>query len=289
MYRQPLPKRKSRKKLYVGLTATVAIIVAVGLVSWILPDTTEAPQSTPKQETTSKKPKPKEVKPVKVDLQPTIDTWVASQSGDYGIVVYDPANKAIIASHQADKTYFAASIYKLYVAYLALIDIQSGAQNPDKVVLAGQTLKECIHKMIHSSDSPCGETVLNSMGQATVTQRLKSDFGLTGTSFPAFMTSAQDAATILQRLQAKQDLNPENTNFLLEAMKTQIYRNGVPAGMPDAVVADKIGFNTPEHWHDTGIVTLPNGREYIVSILGGGGVSSANIADFARTIFARLN
>jgi beta-lactamase class A len=290
MYQRRPRKTKSHKPYYV-LAIVVVIITGIAgtLLRW--PDNAQAPApASTKPKTSSKtQQKPQLAAPPKIDLQPTVDQWAASQSGDYSIVVYDPANKAVIASHQPDKQFFTASIYKLYVAYLALIDIQNGTQNPDTPVLGGQTLKQCIHKMIHSSDSPCGEKVLNTMGLATVTKQLNTEFKLTNTSFPAFVTSAQDAATILRRLQAKQDLNEENTTFLLDAMKTQIYRTGLPKGMPEATVADKIGFNDPLEWHDTAIITLPNGREYIVSILGGGGVRSANIASFGQTIYARLS
>lgn len=290
MVRYKHSQRHGRKKHFIILSALAALCICIIVISIVWPDKTKAPHTSPKstQKTTAKNTAPEPAKLPQIDLQPTVDTWVAAQSGDYGIIVYDPANKAVIASHQPDKQYFTASIYKLYVAYLALIDIQSGAQDSDAAILGGQTLKQCIYKMIHSSDSPCGEKVLNSMGQAAVTKRLKETFELKNTNFPGFVTSAQDAALILQRLQAKQDLNAENTNFLLDAMKTQIYRTGLPKGMPEATVADKIGFNSPAEWHDTAIVTLPNGREYIVSILGGGGVGSANIANFGQVIHANL-
>ncbi len=277
--------RKS-KRLYIYSALFLAGIVAiVVLVNFLRPTQSSAPQPAPHTKE-SAKPAPKFEK---IDLQPTVDAWVAQQSGTYGIVVYDVANKATIASHQPDTSYFAASIYKLYVAYLALLDFQTGAQNPDEILLAGQTKKECVYKMIHSSDSPCAEILLSEMGHAAVSERLKTEFNLAQTSFPAFTTSAQDAMRILVRLQAKDDLSAANTEFLLEAMRTQIYRTGLIAGMAQSQVADKIGFNTPENWHDTAIVTLPNDRVYIVSILGGDGVGSAQIADFGRTIEAVLN
>lgn len=286
LYRGRNQRTHTSKRWYIyGALFLIVVAVVILSVTLLRPTQSNAPQPTPPQE------KPVESAPQfeKINLQPTVDAWVAQQSGDYGIIVYDVANKAVIAEHRPDTPYFAASIYKLYVAYLALIDFQDGVQDPDEILLAGQTKKECVHKMIHSSDSPCAETLLSEMGHAAVSERLKTEFELEQTSFPAFTTSARDAERILVRLQAKKDLSAENTEFLLEAMRTQIYRNGLPAGMPNAKVANKIGFNSPENWHDTAIITLPNDRVYIVSILGGGGVSSANIADFGRTIEQVLN
>ncbi len=292
MYRQRPVRKKRRisKKTFI-IFGLLIVLLGAAVTYFALRDTSPQPSSTKSHKTTQKKPAGQTNKAPaepKVELQPTVDAWIATQSGDYGIVVYDVSNKSVVASHQADKQYFTASIYKLYVAYLTLLDFQTGAQDPNSVIIGGQTRKECVHKMIHSSDSPCGEAVLNAMGQAVVTERLKKEFRLTGTSFPAFTTSAHDSTQILTRIQSKQDLTAENTDFLLEAMKTQIYRNGLPKGMPNAVVADKIGFDSPKIWHDTAIVTLPNNRVYIISILGDNGVSSKNIADFGQTIYTKL-
>ena len=271
--------------------AIIGFALAVAAAVWFGAATTEAPGPSQRNQQSTEEETPAEQEPAKppqVDLQPTIDTWVTEQSGNYGIVVYDPANEAIIASHQPDEQFFTASIYKLYVAYLTLKDFQSGAQDPDEVILAGQTRKECVYKMIHSSDSPCGETILNDIGQATLGQRLKSELDFKATNFPGFTTSSGDVVRLLARLQAKDDLNGANTKFLLDAMRTQIYRTGLPQGMPDTKVANKVGFDSPDLWVDCGIITLPDGRDYVVSIFGNGGVGSSQIRSFGSTIYAKL-
>lgn len=283
------PKRKSSWPTFVIAIILVGLILVGGLF-FLKPDTTEAPEinkTAATNDDTNNKPEPAP-KLTQVDLQPTVDTWVAGQPGNYGIVVYDPANDAVIATHQAEDLYFTASMYKLSVAYLSLIDFQTGAQDPNEVILADQTRKECVYKMIHSSDSPCGETMLNDMGQATVGQRNVNELGLTNPIFPGFQTTSADMVTLLKRLQANKDLNEDNAKFLLDAMKTQIYRTGVPAGMPEATIADKIGFDSPDLWVDGGIIYMPNGRQYVYCIFGDGGVGSAQIRNFAETIYPKL-
>jgi beta-lactamase class A len=271
----------------------VSIALILGLILWFGSSTSVAPDrpetSTKTKETPKNEEKPKPETPAVVNLQPTVTSWADGQSGNYGIVVYDPANKKIIGQHQPNHQFFTASIYKLYVAYLTLMDFQAGTVDPNEVILNGQTRKECVFKMIHSSDSPCGETVLNEIGQAELGTRLKNEFGFKATSFPGFTTSSGDVVRILARLYAKEDLNVSNTNYLLKAMRTQIYRTGLPQGMPQAKVADKVGFNSPDLWVDAGIITLPNKRDYIVCIFGNGGVGSAQIRDFAATIYTKLN
>jgi len=224
--------------------------------------------------------------PKPIDLQPTVDQWLATQSGDFGIVIYDPATRTTLATHQADKQYFTASIYKLYVVYLALMDIDGGKHSLGEAFRAGKTRQTCLYDAIHSSDSPCAEALLADIGNEKVNQRL-ADFGFTGTSFPAFMTTAQDAANILKRLQANRDLTKQSTDFLLDAMRNQIYRDAIPKGMPEATVANKIGFYETG-WHDASLITMPDGRQFIMVVLTKD-ARSRQIADLARVVYAKLN
>ena len=284
MYRVYTPQKKTKhKKRTWPLYLLLVVIVGVGAWLW-WPSTPDkgtdkrAPEQSNQKSEESKKP-------VRVNLQPVIDQWVAGQGGDYSIVVYDPDNKATIATHQADTQYFTASIYKLYVAYLALMDIEDGVQDPDEVYRGDWTRQKCIEEMIRSSNSPCAEAMLAEMGHATVNQRLK-DFGLTGTSFPAFMTTAGDSMAILKRLHEHRELNDSSTNLLLNAMKNQIYREGFPKGMPEATVADKVGFYETGY-HDVAIVTLPNKREYLVAVLSED-ARAADIASLGSIIYAKL-
>lgn len=291
MYTKVMRQRLTNWPTKYKWLTVISILLTIGVVAWLLVNRdSQLPHQPEAVKQVTKKPtsKPLAPKPPLVDLQPTVDAWLASQSADYGIYVYDPDNKKVIASHQADKQYFTASIYKLYVAYLSLENIENGTFQAEEPYLNGKTRMKCINDMIQSSDSPCAEKMLAEIGQMEVTERLKA-FGFSGTKFPGFTTTAQDAGLILQRLQAKQDLNQEHTNFLLEAMKTQIYRKGMPAGMSGAVVADKVGFNETINYHDVGIVTLPASRQYIVTIFSQNNGSSKPIASLSAAIYAKLN
>lgn len=224
-----------------------------------------------------------------VNLQPVVDQWLAGQIAEYSIVVYDPANKQIIASNKPDEKLFAASLYKLFVAYLALVDFQNGTQNPDEELWGGYTRKECVDLMIRESHSPCGEAMMADMGQEALRLRV-SQMGIENTVFAGITTTARDSALILQYIVEGRDLNAENTAFLRDAMRVQPdkYRRGLPQGAPDAIWDTKVGWNEQYNYHDIGIMTLPNGREYVVAILSQGNGSPAPIADFASTIYQAL-
>ncbi|HEY5806025.1 MAG TPA: serine hydrolase [Candidatus Saccharimonadales bacterium] len=281
-------KKKTSKRLVLALVAIILLVAGARLAFFRgEPEPASlAPAAPTGEEGKNEEDKKAPAKPALVNLQPVVDTWLSKQSGEYGIVVYDPANKQVIATHDADVQFFTASIYKLYTVYLALQDIEAGKHTLGESFKFGKTRQTCLHDAIHTSDSPCAEALLNEIGQAQVTARLKT-FGFTGTSFPAFVTTAQDSVSIMQRLYEKRDLNQTSTNLMLEAMKTQVYRDGLPKGMPQATVATKVGFSETPHYHDVGIVTLPNGRNYLVAFFSKG-VGSRVVADFGATIYEAL-
>ena len=291
-YRYPQARKKKSHKGLVLFGAFIVLLLAIG--SWFLFARNDQPQpDAAKQQSTvdvgGQQKKQEPTKPPLVDLQPVVDAWVAKQSAVYGIVVYDPANKKTIASHNPDKKFFAASLYKQFVAYLALVDFQTGAQNPDEILTGGFTRKQCVDKMIRESHSPCGEAMMADIGQETLRTRV-SEMGIQNTIFAGITTTAQDAALILQYIVEDRDLKTDNTAFLKDAMRVQEqrFRNGLAKGAPEAIWETKVGWNEQFNYHDIGIMTLPNGRVYVVAILSQNNGSPMPIADFAATIYAAL-
>lgn len=280
------PKR-SKKKLLVAL---IALLALAGIGYWFFArnDKTDT-QTNQSEQKSSESSESAENAYQPVDLQPVIDQWVNKYPADYHIAVYDLQAGKTIGQKSPETVLFAASLYKIYVAYLSLIDFQDGAQNPDEVIVAGQTKRECIDKMIRSSDSPCGEAMMAEMGQTSLNKRV-SEMGMMGTFFNGIRTSAQDSALILQKIAESKDLNQENTAFLLDAMLTQEakFKRGLQTGAPEATWNTKVGWNEDTNYHDIGIMTLPDGRKFAVAILGQGSGSPAPIADFASTIYSAL-
>lgn len=284
-YRAYASKKSPRRGKWLAILLAV-LVLGTGVYWFFLRDNSSTP-SEPSQ-TTQLQPDP-EPAYEPIDLQATIDAWTARQSADYSIVVWDAQSRTVIGQHSPDRELFAASLYKIYVAYLSLVDFQTGAQNPDDILIAGQTKRECVDKMIRSSDSPCGEAMMAEIGQTVLNQRV-AKMGMTGTIFNGIETTAGDSARILEYIVQKRDLNDENTAFLLDAMYDQpdMYERGLKAGAPDARWETKVGWNLDINYHDIGIMTLEGGRKFAVAILGQGSGSPAPIADFASTIYAAL-
>lgn len=201
-----------------------------------------------------------------IDLQPTVDEWAAKQSGTASVVIYDLANKKNIASLNPGEQYFAASIYKLYVAYEGYRKVDNGEFKPDEIYLNGWSRGKCLDQMIRTSHSPCAEKMWVELGKESTTEVLTS-YGLKNTSMTGLYTSAQDAALVLARIENAVGISAASRIAFLDSMLNQIYRDGLPKGFAGSKFYDKVGFRETVEYHDVGILELAGGRKYVVSVL----------------------
>lgn len=283
---------RSKRMRYSLICAALLLILAVGTIWFISRNNTEPiPRQTATllQNKATKQPKEEPTAPLPplIDLQPTLDTWIASQRADYGVEVYDVANQKVVAAHQANKAYYTASIYKLYVVYLTYQQMQAGQVVDMPGFLGSQSRLECLNQAIYSSDSPCAEKLMKELTQKVMQDKV-NEYGATNTGFPSFQTSAHDVNLVLNRIALKKDLNDEYTSKLLTSMSTQIYNKGLAKGFVGASVASKVGFNENLNYHDAGIVTLASGRQYLVSVFSQGQGSPAPQASLAAALNATL-
>ncbi|MDQ3123191.1 MAG: serine hydrolase [bacterium] len=284
----PKKQKPRRNKRFLLLI----LLIFAGLTTWFyLNNRSENSPTTPQTDArqADEPTEPEAPAYSTINLQPTIDNWVNKQAATYSIVVHDLQADKIIGKNLPDKSYFAASLYKLYVAYLALQDIQNGNMNPNEILSQGFTRKQCIDKMIRESYSPCGEAMMADIGQKTLETRVNT-IGITNTTFAGISTTAEDSVMILRLINSKKHLNDVNAAFLLDSMRTQEvkYKRGLQAGAPKATWETKVGWNETYNYHDVGLMTLPDGRKFAVAILSQGNGFSAPIADFSKTIYAVL-
>jgi len=280
----------SRRKRNKFIPFLLAGLVIMGLLIWFKREQANAPQSangTNVSEQAQEEDKQQSL-PV-IDLQPVVNAWADKQSGTASVVIIDLANNKVIAELNPDRIYFTASIYKLYVAYEGYQKVANGTHKLTDPYITGYTRGKCLDAMIRDSYSPCAEKMWVELGKEKLTEKLKA-YGLTNTSMVGLRTSAHDAAIILQRLHERKELTEEHTNLFLDSMKTQDpkYRRGLPSGFANSTVYNKVGWNEQIEWHDTAIVTLPNGRSYVVSVLTQN-VGTTQIKELAKAIEAELN
>lgn len=208
---------------------------------------------------------------------------IVKDKGDFAISVRKLGDAGVHAN--GDKQYHPASTYKLFVAYSVLKRVDTGQMSLGQTTSGGQTLGQCLDAMIVNSDNACAEW----FGQAISWNALTSEARALGASRTTlnrpFVSTPNDQALFLQKLESNQlGLSEPSRTRLLDAMKRQVYRKGIPAGVGVAV-ADKVGF-LEGYLHDSAIVYAPSGV-YVLVIYSNGSSWSA-IADAAKQIHAQM-
>jgi beta-lactamase class A len=192
-------------------------------------------------------------------------------SEDHAIAFVDLDNADFDFGINADQEFIAASTYKLFAAYAML-----SAGNPPN----------CLDSMIIYSENDCVVDYLNSYGWRRLGEDAKR-IGAERTWFDETThTTASDLAVILKQIYDGSLFAEQDNNRLLGDMKKQIFRAGIPAGIPEAEVADKVGF-LDDLLHDAGIVYSPKG-DFLLVILTDKGYDWDSIAAIASEIYEHI-
>lgn len=203
--------------------------------------------------------------------------YAKDHQGTFGVSFIELDGKKRRADYQGDKQFVTASTYKLFVAYELLKQIDAGKRS-------WSTESACFNKMITYSDNACAESYLDSLGLPVITRDIQA-IGLKNSTFMKTggpFTTANDLTLLLGMLQSQQNFSSVNRDRLISAMKANVYRKGIPAGV-SGTVADKVGF-LEGLLHDAAIVYGPKGT-YVLAIMTDGS-SWAAIADLAKQIDA---
>jgi beta-lactamase class A len=207
---------------------------------------------------------------------------IAGSKG-YGVSVAN-ADGSLVGSANGSKQFEAASTYKLYVAYSVFKQMQAGFMHWNDQI-NGKTAEQCFDDMIVKSDNPCAKAFAEKIGWQTV-QNHMNELGLRNTRLNGqpLLTSANDLTLYLRKLNDGSLLPSADQTRLIDAMKRQIYRSGIPAGSGGASVADKVGF-LDNVTHDAGIVYSSKGP-YVITIMTGSSSSWRAISDITSQINA---
>jgi beta-lactamase class A len=217
-----------------------------------------------------------------VGLSALLQQFTEDSSGTHGIQYIELTGQKRRASYNESKQFITASTYKLYVAYSTLKRVESGQWSWNDQVTGGQTLTTCFDKMIVNSDNPCAEALYSKIGYQTVINEARS-LGLPNTTLSkeGQKTTAGDLATFLGSVYSGAvDINAGSRSRLVDAMKRNVYRKGVPAGA-NGVVADKVGFLNGL-LHDASIVYSDKG-DYVLVVMTDGS-SWDKIVELTRKI-----
>lgn len=210
-------------------------------------------------------------------LSALMKNYANDHPGTFGVSMIELGGKKRRASYNGDKRFVTASTYKLFVAYSLMKQIDAGKRSWD-------SNKDCFNKMISLSDNACAESFLDSLGLSTVTNDIQA-IGLRNSTFMVKggpYTTADDLTLLLGMIATGQNFSDANQSRLIAAMKANVYRSGIPAGV-SGTVADKVGF-LDGLLHDAAIVYGPHGT-YVLAIMTDGS-TWGSIADLAKQLDA---
>lgn len=277
-YRQPKRRRPVKRIVFIILVITLVIIAGV---IFLRKDTAEAPKTA---DQTPPAEKIEEETPKLPDLQPFVDNWVANNPGTYSIAIMN-VDGTLIAQNEPDMVMDPASLYKLFVAYYGYQRVADGTYQANEPYAKGWTRLQCLDEMIRSSDSTCGEIMMEELGRQTISDQMKTD-GFKVSSLAPLQASAHDSALLLSKVYKGEGLTSEHKNAYLDSLKTQdaLYRRGLPSGVAEATVYNKVGWRENIIWHDASIIEASKDKKVIVAVLTKNAGGFKNIARFGSEL-----
>ena len=216
-------------------------------------------------------------------LSALMKNYAESHPGTYGVSLIELDGKRRRAAFNENQKFTTASTYKLYVAYSTLKRIESGEYKWSDQTSGGRDLTRCFDDMIVKSDNACAEALVARIGYGPITKDAQTIVSPNTTFLDkeSYKTTAGDLSTFMASLATGQiPLNPDSKSRFLDALKRNVYRQGIPAGAAGQV-ADKVGF-LDGLLHDAAIVYSPSGT-YALGIMTDKS-SWANIAELTREI-----
>lgn len=160
------------------------------------------------------------------------------------------------------------------------LDLDPDADDPyERRVGEMATIYDLTHAMITYSSNIATNLIIQRVGAENTTETMR---GLGAQNIQVLRgvydmkayerglsnrTTARDLAVILKSIAKGKVVDAEKSQLMKDIMEDQFYKDMIGRTLPDdAVVASKSGFITGVR-HDSGIVTLPDGRSYVLVYL----------------------
>ncbi|MDQ3158654.1 MAG: class A beta-lactamase-related serine hydrolase [bacterium] len=195
-----------------------------------------------------------------LSLNKVVKEWGDKQYGEYTISITDVKGYPMLVD-DGDKSWFSASVYKLFVAYVAYQYIEDGRLDPG--------MSNCLEQMIVVSSNYCGRLLRSTIGPDVINSELRKH-GINNTDLNLITTSSNDMATVTKLIWNGVDLTPNARKELLHNMDTQHFTGAFQSGFKKAEVYDKIGCCYADEYTDAAIIVLPDERVLMISIMTDG-------------------
>jgi len=196
-------------------------------------------------------------------------------AADSAVIISDTSS-SLTVGYGADKQLEAASLYKLFTAYLTLQDIDSG-EITSRSRVDGRTVGICLNLSITISDNNCANALAERIGWDVIDQRL-ADAGYNSTVLNNYnesgelledekLTTAGDVALLLRRLYDGVDIQPQSRQLLLDLLAEQTINDRIPTEVPETVVFLHKTGNLLTTAHDAGFIINSSGDAFIFVIM----------------------
>jgi len=232
------------------------------------------------------------------ELRSKLAAHIAGLPGDYAVTVRQLDGLGVRTSISGAGMYEPASAIKIFAAYLTLRRLETGSLSWEARTSSGTTVRDCMRVMIHISDNACHVELINLLGGGTAmnralfaagfTQTVYQGVSATGVTYTAKRSSTNDMALFLERLERGTLLGPSASNHLRTLLLGQLWRGGIPSGLPPGIVQ---GTKPGELWVSGGLVKAnasvvhaPSGR-IVITVLGRNGGNDAGAASIGRVVY----
>lgn len=229
------------------------------------------------------------------DLINLITDWAENEPGEFGVSVLE-LNGERRAEYNADERFVSASTYKLFFVYAALHQIENSVASLQSETSIGRTVEDCIESLLVYSWDICGWPIAQFVGIERL-EVLLHDQGFTSTDLNNYdsdgnfvgdkYSTPADEALFMTKLYKGQLLNAEHTEYFIDLLKTQKWRERIPAGVPEGItVADKPGW-LYEYENDAAIV-YGKSSTYVLVIMSNNS-SEDRLAELSSAIYNFMN
>lgn len=234
-----------------------------------------------------------------VDEQLTeiVEGWAERNDGTAGIIVREVGGENRTAEYREEIESVTASTYKLFLSHAVLSEVQKGSISLNTVTSAGKTLSECFDSLLIYSEDLCAYPMGQLIGgwdkvddfiqkQGFEHTRI-NNYDQSGNFTGNKITQPRDEAEFMYRLANGKLLDKEGNDFLLDKLRNQVWKERVPAGIPDGVdVASKPGW-LDGYQNSAAIVYGPKTTYVIVVMTNNSSVEA--IAEVSAEVYDYLN
>ncbi|MFC0681825.1 serine hydrolase [Lysobacter korlensis] len=228
-------------------------------------------------------------------LRSKLDSLIRTLPGDYTVTVreIDGGKRSVSINGTADRE--PASSIKIFIAWAVYKKVDQGTLSLSTRLSSGLTVEQCLRAMIEPSDNFCAIELRNKVGLAYL-NKLIDDGGYDDTHFwyangRTKVTSSTDLSDLITNLVLGKLLSHASTAKLVHLLKTQVWREAIPPGLPDDVVqASKPG----TLWVSSGMTETDvafvwgSKTRYAIAVMGYNGATIPSITKISKLVYTHL-